>query len=161
MRESVSALRTLLMDFYPADLESRGLAAALADLVALARSRGLDGRIEVAADMGAPHETEGLLYRVAQEALRNAVAHAQATVVTVRAGTDRGLHWLEVCDDGGGFDPRQSPSEGHIGLRALDGLLRDAGGRLEVESDPAEGTVVRALVPVGVTGAEDSAPLLG
>jgi two-component system NarL family sensor kinase len=147
VRASIGTLRTLLMDFYPADLASRGLPAALGDLVALARTRGMAAELDVAADLRAPTAAAGLLFRVAQEATPNAVTHARAGRVSIHAGEDARGYWLEVRDDGEGFDAGASAQEGHIGLRAARELMADAGGRLDVRSAPGEGTVVRAELP--------------
>ncbi|MEZ5225738.1 MAG: hypothetical protein R2710_03430 [Acidimicrobiales bacterium] len=55
---------------------------------------------------------------------------------------------LTVFDDGIGFDPIESPPrEGHLGLRALDGLVRSSGARLTVSSVPGKGTELRLEVP--------------
>jgi two-component system NarL family sensor kinase len=147
MRQGVGTLRTLLIDFYPADLAERGFSSALGDLVALAGTRGLDVRLDVAPGMRAELGAEGLLYRVAQEALRNVTAHAHASHAFVSAGIDNSGAWVEVRDDGQGFDPQKTPASGHIGLRALRNLVTDANGELTVQSRPGEGTVVRAQVP--------------
>jgi signal transduction histidine kinase len=88
-----------------------------------------------------------MLFRVAQEALRNAAAHAQARHVSVSAGENGVCCWLEVADDGHGFDTEARTPSGHIGLRALRDLLADSGGRLTVRSTPGMGTVVRAELP--------------
>jgi signal transduction histidine kinase len=147
MRQSLGTLRTLLMDFYPADLEARGLAAALGDLAALAETRGVIADLDVSPDLHVSGPAAGLLFRVAQEALRNAVAHAQASRVSVSAGADGERYWLEVSDDGRGFDTERAAPQGHIGLRVIHDLLTDAGGRLSVHSAPGEGCVVRAELP--------------
>src|SRR4051794_939968 len=147
MRASIGTLRTLLMDFYPADLASRGLPAALGDLVALARTRGMAVELDVPADLRPPTAAAGLLFRMAQEAMRNAVTHAYAGRVSIHAGEDARGYWLEVRDDGDGFDPGAAAQDGHIGLRAARELMADAGGRLDVRSAPHEGTVVRAELP--------------
>ena len=89
MRESVGTLRTLLMDFYPADLEARGLHASLCDLAALARTRGAAAEVDAPEAFRAPLDAEALLYRVAQEAVRNAVTHSHASRVLIRAGQER------------------------------------------------------------------------
>jgi two-component system, NarL family, sensor kinase len=151
MRQSIGTLRTLLMDFYPADLEARGLAAALGDLVALAGTRGVEAELDMSPDLRPPAPVAGLLFRVAQEALRNAAAHARARRVRVSAGADAECYWLEVRDDGDGFDPDRPAPEGHIGLRVLRDLLADADGRLSVSSTPGEGSVVRAELPDRLT----------
>jgi signal transduction histidine kinase len=57
---------------------------------------------------------------------------------------------LTVSDDGAGFDPNAPRSAGHFGLRGLSGLVRDAGGRLDVRSTMGEGTTVHLEVPAGV-----------
>jgi signal transduction histidine kinase len=59
---------------------------------------------------------------------------------------------MEVGDDGRGFDAsslEQRRSEGHVGLAALRGLVRDAGGTFAIESEPGDGTVLRVEVPLG------------
>jgi signal transduction histidine kinase len=148
VRESIGTLRTLLIDFYPADLEARGFAAALGDLVTLARTRGLVAELDVPPELQAPVAAEGLLFRVAQEALRNAAAHSHGARVCVSAGADGARYWLSVSDDGDGFDPTGPGPAGHIGLRVVRDLVGDAGGRLSIESIPGQGTIVRAELPV-------------
>ena len=97
---------------------------------------------------------EQFAFRVAQEALRNVVAHADATAVEVRlsrqAGADGDLLSLAVTDDGAGFDsaavaPDDRP---RLGLRLLDDLAGDVGGRIDVISAPGAGTTVTMEVPV-------------
>jgi signal transduction histidine kinase len=148
LRRSVGELRTLLIDFYPEDLATRGLNSALGDLAALARADGLDADLDVNMDRDVPVATQGLLYRVAQEAVRNVSAHARASRVAIGVATDSEQIWLEVADDGRGFDPDVSASRGHIGLRALRDLLTEAGGVLSIRSGPTDGTVVRAELPL-------------
>ncbi len=148
MRESVGTLRTLLMDFYPADLEARGLHASLCDLAALARTRGAVAEVDAPDAFRAPLDAEALLYRVAQEAVRNAVTHSHASRVSIRAGQDDGRYWVEVQDDGEGFDPSLPAPDGHLGLRSLRDLVSDGGGGFVVNSEPCQGCVVRAEIPV-------------
>jgi signal transduction histidine kinase len=151
MRRSVRTLRTLLMDLYPADLEARGLPAALHDLVELTESRGLLAELRVSPGFWTPTPAGGLLYRVAQEAVRNATAHAHARRVAISVGDDGGVYWIEVSDDGEGFDIDGGAPEGHFGIRAVRDLLADAGGRLSVQSTPGQGSVVRAELPYALT----------
>jgi two-component system NarL family sensor kinase len=147
VRGTIGTLRTLLIDFYPADMEARGLVSTLGDLVALARTRGLVAELNVPPHLRAPVPVEGLLYRVAQEALRNVVTHARARTVVVSAGADDRCYWLAVADDGEGFDTDRGVPEGHIGLRVVRDLVADAGGRLVVQSRRGEGTIARAELP--------------
>jgi signal transduction histidine kinase len=90
-----------------------------------------------------------MLFRVAQEAMRNAVTHSGARALTVSAGAgaDGDCYWVEVGDDGEGFDPEAPAADGHFGMRAARELMADAGGRLTVRSAPHQGSVVRAELP--------------
>jgi signal transduction histidine kinase len=91
---------------------------------------------------GVGDEQVALVWRVAQEAVRNAIRHAGATHldVRVRGTADRVL--LEVSDDGSGFRPDAQPDPTRFGLRGLQSLVADSGGRLEVRSLPGQGTTV-------------------
>jgi two-component system, NarL family, sensor kinase len=146
-RESVRALRTLLGDVYPPELATEGLIAALPQVVAGANRRGTPATLEMNGDFRASPTAEAMLFRAAQEGLRNAAAHAAASRVVIRLGTDGEYAWLEVRDNGVGFDPDASPVDERFGLRALQDLLRDAGGDLHVRSARGRGTVLRADVP--------------
>ncbi len=147
-RQSVGTLRSLLVEVYPPNLQALGLPSALAGLVDAAAARGLSAELEIDPDFHAPSGAETLLFRTVQEGLRNAAAHARATHVTVRVGADPDEAWAEVSDDGRGFDPQAGAMEGHFGLRALQDLLEDAGGRLRIWSTRGRGTVLRAEVPL-------------
>jgi two-component system, NarL family, sensor kinase len=148
-RGSVRALRSMLVELYPASLRQAGLPAALADLLAPLRAAGIDAEADVADGLDLPPATEALLFRVAQEGVRNVLAHARATHTVVTAERENGHARLEVRDDGRGFEPDTGPGPdaGHFGLGMLADLARDAGGRLVVESRPGGGTSVRVEVP--------------
>jgi signal transduction histidine kinase/DNA-binding NarL/FixJ family response regulator len=81
------------------------------------------------------------VYRIFQEALTNARLHAGAEHVDVRLQSDRDLV-LTVQDDGGGFDPAEAGRQG-LGLEFMAERAQAFGGRLEVQSAPGEGTIVR------------------
>jgi two-component system, NarL family, sensor kinase len=84
-----------------------------------------------------------LVWRVAQEAVRNALRHSAARNLTVTVEGTGDTVVLEVADDGCGFDPAHPPGERHFGLRGLSSLIADAGGRLDVRSAPGAGTTIR------------------
>ena len=151
VRGDVRVLRSLLMDIYPPGLSAAGLGHALDDLAATARSRGVAVELDVpTAWEGLPAADEQLLYRVAQEALRNAVTHAAPCRVVIRlhrAGDDLEL---EVEDDGPGFDPAvlgAEPTGGHLGTRVLVDLAAQAGAELSLATAPGEGTRWRLRLP--------------
>ena len=77
LRQSVRDLRGLLVEIYPADLHRAGLGAALSDVVAGIDARGIRTELEVPADLDLPEQLEVLFFRVAQESIRNVVAHAE------------------------------------------------------------------------------------
>jgi signal transduction histidine kinase len=146
-RRGIRQLRTLLLEIYPPELHRAGLAAALADLLTASQARGIETSLDADLDAELERETEALLYRVAQEALRNVIEHAAADRVGITVARDDGRIRLLVEDDGRGFDPVDASGNGHFGLRMLADLVRDAGGVLEVDSAPGSGSRVSVEVP--------------
>jgi two-component system, NarL family, sensor kinase len=149
-RETIRELRTLLVDIYPPTLQRSGLGAAMNDLVAPLRAAGIAVSLSLPADLELTEDTEALLYRVAQEALRNARAHGEATTVDVTVEVTGGGAVLCVVDNGQGFCPEEadeSRDSHHFGLRLMRDLADHAGGGLTVLSSPGHGTLVRLEVP--------------
>lgn len=87
-----------------------------------------------------------LIWRVAQEAVRNALRHGQPDKIEVMVTYQDGTLVLEVRDDGRGFDAGKVVPDEHFGLRGLRDLIREVGGRLDVRSSPGAGTTVRLEV---------------
>lgn len=143
VRHSLRALRSLLVEIYPPDLRTEGLAAALDDLVAPATAAGIAVDLQVADTEGVRDEAIALTWRVAQEAVRNAVRHGNPTELHVRVTVTDHAVQLVVADNGVGFDPATVPREGHLGLRSLRDLVVDSGGTLVLDSVPGAGTTVR------------------
>ena len=142
-RQSVRELRGLLVELYPPRLRGAGLAAAVTDLVAPLARRGLHTRVDVPDDLELPPETEALLFRVAQEATRNAASHADATRVDLLVSETPERVRLTVKDDGRGFSVDQgslAAGRGHLGLQLLRDLAADGGAALEIDSEPGRGT---------------------
>lgn len=151
VRDSIRSLRSLVVDIYPAEVAEDGLPSALTDLLGRAEDRGLAVELD-AGGLGdpLPAPVAGLLYRSAQEGLRNVFKHAGATRVGVRVASEAGAAVLEVVDDGAGFDAGggDPAGGGHVGLKALAGLVADAGGTLAVDSRPGAGTTLTVRVPL-------------
>jgi two-component system, NarL family, sensor kinase len=145
-RQGIRQLRTLLVEIYPPELHRAGLSAALADLLTASEARGIETTLEVDPEVELGREAEALLFRVAQEALRNVIKHAGATRVGVRVGRKNGRVQLFVEDDGRGFDPQHLDGNAHFGLRMLADLVRDSGGELKIDS--TQGTGSRVSVEV-------------
>lgn len=107
VRTGIGGLRSLLVDIYPPSLDDTGLGTALGDLVASLRTRDIEVTLEVTAHdpLGLDREGERLIFRVAQECLRNAARHSRSSHVKVSLTTEQNEIVLDVVDHGVGFDP--------------------------------------------------------
>jgi signal transduction histidine kinase len=135
-----------MVEIYPPDLHAEGLAAALEDLLAPAAAHGISATATVTGAEGASDQAVALVWRVAQEAVRNALRHSGAGTVAVNVRRSGDLLVLEVTDDGRGFDSARPAEPTSFGLRGMEGLIADAGGRLDLRSAPGAGTTVRLEV---------------
>jgi two-component system NarL family sensor kinase len=147
VRQSMRSLRSTLVEIYPPNLHTEGLAAALGDLLAPLPGSGLSTSLEVPDTLDLGREVAAIVFRVAQEAVRNTQRHAQATVLTVKVTTTSETVILTVTDDGRGFDPLRGADQGHVGLRLLGDLAAEAGGTFEARSTSDSGTTIRLEVP--------------
>jgi signal transduction histidine kinase len=152
VRGTIGGLRSLLVDIYPPSLRTAGLVAALTDLAGTVRTRGIDVRLVLPPDgqTGLDEEQERLVFRVAQESLRNTARHAAASHVEIRLVVAGDGVTFSVCDNGVGFDVEaalNSPPEGHLGLRVMRDLTAQSGALLEVSSAPGAGACWRLTVP--------------
>ncbi len=151
VRGNVRVLRSLLMDIYPPGLAAAGLAHALQDLAATARSRSADVELDLATPAPDLSEAdEQLVYRVAQEALRNAVTHAVPCRVRIRLRTEGDDAILDVVDDGPGFDPGvldAVPVGGHLGTAVLRDLAQQGAAELAVATAPGAGVHWKLRLP--------------
>ncbi len=144
--EAHAELRAVIDGLAPPDLESAGLACSLRSYVQLAgRAHGVPVAFSAADLPGLGAPVEASLYRVAQEALHNALRHAGASRVRVTLERTPRRVVLEVADDGHGFVP-EMPSSG-LGLASMRERAAAAGGVLTIRSGRS-GTVVRMKVPV-------------
>lgn len=91
-------------------------------------------------------DAEQAVYRVAQEAVANAVHHANAQKLTLHLSVNEGSVLLVVGDDGLGFDAQQSETAGHFGLSGMRERAHLAGGDLAIDSRPGKGTTVRLKI---------------
>jgi len=144
--EAHAELRAVIDGLSPPDLEAAGLAESLRRYAVLAgRAHGVPVTFTAACLPSLRQNAEAALYRVAQEALHNALRHAGASRVTVALSTTPRLVVLEVSDDGHGFAP-DAPSGGSgLGLESMRERAAAAGGRLAIRSGP-KGTTVRMTV---------------
>jgi signal transduction histidine kinase len=142
--EAQDELRAVIEGLAPPSLA--GLEASLCRYAALAgRAHGIGVTVTARGIPVLDQATEVTVYRVAQEALHNALRHSggRHVAITLR-GTSKRLV-LEVTDDGGGFDAGAASG---IGLVSMRERAAAAGGAVRVTSKPGEGTTVRLEVPV-------------
>ncbi|MCU1432179.1 MAG: hypothetical protein JWP95_1284 [Actinotalea sp.] len=146
MRGSLRALRSLLVEIYPPDLHETGLQGALVDLLAPLEATGITVELRVDDVPDPPGGTAALVWRVAQEAVRNAVRHGHPSRLSVAVEHLGSKVRLSVEDDGAGFDPHEASGGEHLGLRSMRDLAREAGGTLDIRSSVGQGTRVRLEV---------------
>jgi signal transduction histidine kinase len=144
-------LRSLLVEIYPPNLRTAGLQAALPDLLAGLTARGIATELRIDDIVGLSEEAERLVFRTAQEAVRNVAdhAHAHAVEVSLTTTTD-GVIELVVSDDGRGFSAdeiAQRRAAGHLGLILIQDRARSVGGELAVDSRPGQGTRITLRIP--------------
>ena len=151
LKRSVEGLRGAIFELRLKETLDRSVVSSLENLVDLNR-RMARGRYEVVLvaddDFPArlPDKAGQELTRLVQEALTNVRRHAEAGHVRVELGLDGQLAYVEVSDDGCGFDPERATTG--IGRQSMRHRALELGGEFGVESAPGEGTRVRFSIPV-------------
>jgi PAS domain S-box-containing protein len=146
LRRSVEGLRGAIFELRLEEALDLSLVASLESLIDLNRRMARERYdIELVVEDGfpthLPEKTGQEIIRLVQEALTNVRRHAEADHVRVELGTGGGLAYVEVSDDGRGFDPLGARMG--IGRQSMNQRALQLGGGLAVESTPGEGTRVR------------------
>ena len=146
----LAEMHALIFELRPESLETEGLVAALTKQVEALRARY---KLTVEADLvdepDLSLEKKEALYRIAQEALHNIVKHARASNVFLRLARQEREVFLEVCDNGKGFDPT-GPFPGHLGVRSMRERVTKIDGTLTIKSAAGQGTCIHVRVPLEV-----------
>jgi len=156
-RELVREVRQICHGLYPPVLESLGLAPALEQLLDYYRSAGTQAGVYCRPRMREARfspDTEIALFRVAQEAVNNAIRHGKAEHIDVELEEDKGRVVLSITDDGKGFDVEAAANNG-LGLNTMRDRMQAVGGELDITSRKGE-TQVRVSVPAEPEGSEES-----
>jgi signal transduction histidine kinase len=149
-QEALDELRSLIFELRPPEVERDGLCGALRKHVGLLAPRRPGITLELADELPRDPKRDAEVLRIAQEALNNAIRHADAEHVRVRLSAEDGRLVLEVEDDGAGFDPTAAELRSRrLGLTSMEERARRLRGRLAINSARGSGTRVRLEVPVG------------
>lgn len=148
---ALDELRAVVTELRPPSLREDGLVPALRKHIDVI-SRGHEVDIRFTSDCDGrcalPDHVEDTVFRVAQEALHNALRHAEPSTVGIDLRTPDGKVVLTVTDDGRGFDADPSSLGGHhLGVASMRERARRSGGRLTLETRPGEGTTIRLELP--------------
>jgi two-component system, NarL family, sensor kinase len=148
-RTTMRTLRSSLVDLHPPTIDALGIDAGIETLVQPLRDRGLHVDVALQLD-GIEPDQSSLMYRVAQELLRNVDEHANASAVAIAGSHTKGGVRLVVTDNGVGFTSTtraEQRAEGHLGLELQTALAKRLGGTLTIDSQPGLGTVATLEVP--------------
>jgi signal transduction histidine kinase len=147
-QEALREMRLLIFELRPSVVEVQGLVPALrARLEAVEERAGMQVEMNLDEDLDLSEHVQDGLYRIAQEALNNALKHAMANQVILNLSGTLSNIILEIIDDGVGFEPDDAIEGGGLGL---DGIIERAEllkGELTMDSRPGQGTRIRIEVP--------------
>jgi PAS domain S-box-containing protein len=144
--ETIQEIRAICYGLYPPMLELAGLAGSLRRL---GRSCGpaMDFQFECDDSLTETRfdpEEEIALFRIAQEAVNNALRHGKGENISIRLEKQDNILSMSVCDDGAGFDTTSQLGQG-LGLRSMTERARAVGGSIEIISKPGRTSVTATL----------------
>ncbi|TNF88435.1 MAG: PAS domain-containing sensor histidine kinase [Gammaproteobacteria bacterium] len=149
LQEAISQVRALSRGLMPVDIDTEGFINSLENLVENIRSHSdieivllVRERVRVSDNSSALH-----LYRITQEAINNAIKHAEASRITIEVGTRGGRGYLSIEDDGIGFERSLEKIEG-LGLRIMKHRCGLIDAECTVESSHAEGTRIKCYFSI-------------
>ncbi len=147
-QEALREMRLLIFELRPSVVEMQGLVPALrARLEAVEERAGMQVDINMDENLELSDRIQDGLYRIAQEALNNALKHAKASHITLNLKGTLSKVTMEIMDDGVGFIPDEAVPGGGLGL---DGIIERAellNSELMIDSWPGKGTTIRIEVP--------------
>ena len=147
LSSAIATARHVAQGLYPVSLQSEGLTAALQQLAANTNvDCGVPCTADCAEGVSAGSQTTAIhLYRIAQEAVHNAVKHANPTRIVIRLGAQQDRGCLTIEDDGTGISglPKPGPGMGLEIMRYRAGMI---GGTLEIRQAETGGTIVVVVV---------------
>lgn len=152
LEQAITEVRRISHDLRPTVLDDLGLHQALQSLLAEFSER-TDIQVEHHSPLAAqqlPEEIEITLYRLIQEALTNIEKHADASRVWIQMYWRGDSFWLEIHDNGNGFDPADRRNQQGIGLTNMRERVELLSGEFRLEAEPGNGTHVQARFPMSL-----------
>ncbi|MFL5615114.1 MAG: MASE1 domain-containing protein [Gemmatimonadaceae bacterium] len=147
---AADTVRILSHELHPAALRHAGLLPAMRELCAqYGRGESIRAILNAKREVSVSHEVALCVYRVTQEALRNAARHSGAQTVHVQLRNTADALELDIEDDGIGFDEAAARRRGGLGLTSMDERVRLVGGSVHVDTSPGRGTRISLRVPNG------------
>ncbi len=148
-QQSLQEMRLLVYELRPAELKELGLTGALERRLELVEQRaGIEARLLAPDSLSLSYELEDELYRIAQEALNNALKHARATAIVVEIEADDCLVTMTVRDNGRGFELITIGDQSGYGLANMQERAAKINAVLKLSSDPGAGTEIRVKAPL-------------
>jgi signal transduction histidine kinase len=142
-------MRLLIYDLRPSAIEEEGLYIALTQrLETVERRAGVDSLLECEPAIKMAPDVEEGLYRITIEALNNVLKHATATQAKVTLKKEKSHVFLNIEDNGKGFDPSKGSSSEGIGMRSMRERAEQLGGTFEIFSRQGSGTVIQVVIPI-------------
>ena len=147
LSDAVKEVRSLARGIFPVQMDDAGLSAALHELVAtMSRLTPIHATLDVHGETEIRDPRVGMhLYRIAQEALSNAVRHAKAKNVRIHLDGELGQLTMRISDDGKGLPPERNT--GGMGLKTMHYRARLIGAEFHLENIPTGGTLVLVRMP--------------
>lgn len=156
-QQALKEMRLMVYEMRPLALHTVGLIEALQQrLDAVEKRAGIQTHLQVQGQINLPARVEEELYRIAQEALNNALKHAAATITQVELNANGEYVSLEVSDNGKGFDLDDTGQLRGIGLDSMRERAKYLLANLVIKSTLGEGTTVRVEVKLPFVALENS-----
>ena len=146
-RQALREMRLFLYELEPVDLEREGLVSVIQQRIASVEGRsGIRARLLCDNEISLSAEKERALYYILQEALNNILKHTQAKSILVKLKQRKHSIYLEINDDGSGFDPKNI-ERGGLGIQNMYARAEQIGGKLKITSSINHGTKISVTVP--------------
>jgi signal transduction histidine kinase len=146
---ALSEMRSLIYTLRPETLANEGLLAVLKrHIQALTLRKNIPITFDAPiAEPAASLDVKEALFRIATEALHNALSHSGATAISVTLDATPIQLTLSIRDDGIGFDP-ETHARDRFGLRTMRERAAECGGTLAIQATPGSGSVITAHLPL-------------